>query len=119
MQQESNKKLNELLQKSQGDISGLTVEDRRELLRLLSDAVTEDYRNELAPIYPDKNPLIAAIIEERFKRRMTRQQFSELLGVSGPHLGNVVGGRLAIGLKMARLIHRNLGLDANFIMKYI
>lgn len=67
--------------------------------------------------YPIEMPTLAEIIKDEMKERgITQKQLAELLGVSPSRISEYMTGKAEPTLKVARLLHRKLDIDADFIL---
>ena len=91
-----------------------------EIFKELS-AAAEKYENETEKIYPfeGRNPLIVALEEEMFKRRMKQREFAEFLGISDSRLSDIIRGKASISINVAKSLHSKLGIDGNIILENI
>ena len=106
------------------------MERIEELLKVVSNdtPVTDRYFIELDVIsnlveefeekyYPVKMPTLAEIIrDEMDERGITQKQLAELLGVSPSRISEYMTGKAEPTLKVARRLHKELDIDADFIL---
>jgi hypothetical protein len=111
--------LNALLKKSDGDVANLSSEELQALQRLCSLEMERELCAEYAQFYPNENPLVAVLKDEVYRKRTDQPSIAKALGMSIYHYNKIIHGHNAIGLDVAKRIHRNLGLDGNFILKYV
>lgn len=116
---ETESQLNALLQKAEGSIANLTVEEKQMMQRLISDEVAKDYKELFAVHYPRKAVIAALLMEETHKRRMNLNRMCDTLGMTREHFSKILSGKSKLGLHYAQAIHQKLQVDANFILENI
>lgn len=69
--------------------------------------------------YPIVMPTLAEIIKDEMKERgITQKQLAELLGVSPSRISEYMTGRAEPTLRVARLLHKKLDIDADFLLGF-
>ena len=81
----------------------------------LSSAL-EAYENDNghAPVPPDS--LIYRIERYLYEHRLQKQELATLLGITNSRLSEVLNGKRAVNMDLARRIHLKLGIEAEFIL---
>jgi HTH-type transcriptional regulator/antitoxin HigA len=96
-------------------VSNMTPADDRYLVEL--DIISElvaDYEDKH---YPIEMPTLAEIIKDEMDERgITQKQLAEMLGVSPSRISEYMTGKAEPTLKVARLLHKKLDIDADFIL---
>jgi len=106
------------------------IERIEELLKVVNNntPVTDQYFLELDVIsnlveeyeekyYPVQMPTLAEIIRDEMEERgITQKQLAELLGVSPSRISEYMTGKAEPTLKVARLLHKKLDIDPDFIL---
>ena len=106
------------------------IERIEELLKVVSNEtpVTDRYFIELDVIsnlveeyeekhFPIKIPTLAEIIKDEMDERgITQKELAELLGVSPSRISEYMTGKAEPTLKIARLLHKKLDIDPDFIL---
>ena len=79
-------------------------------------AALEAYENDNghAPVPPDS--LIYRIERYLYEHRLQRQELATLLGITNSRLSEVLNGKRAVNMDLARRIHLKLGIEAEFIL---
>jgi HTH-type transcriptional regulator/antitoxin HigA len=104
-------RIEELLQVVSND-TPVTDRHFREL-DVISNLV-EEYEEKYHPI---EMPTLAEIIKDEMDERgITQKQLAELLGVSPSRISEYMTGKAEPTLKVARLLHKKLDIDADFIL---
>lgn len=109
--------VNTLLRKSEGDIARLTDDEVLELQRMLTERVIKNLSETVTPYHPGVNPLIACLREEAHHRRLSQVEAAEMLGISYGHYNKLISGKFKTGISVAKRLHKNFGLDGNFILE--
>ena len=84
-------------------------------LDMLSELV-EEYEDVNYPFPPPEVMLTEAIKESLHKKKMTQRDAAALLGISAPHFSEIVRGKTAPSLPLARNISRKLGIPAEVVL---
>jgi len=106
------------------------IERIEELLKVVNNntPVTDQYFLELDVIsnlveeyeekyYPVQMPTLAEIIRDEMEERgITQKQLAEILGVSPSRISEYMTGKAEPTLKVARLLHKKLDIDPDFIL---
>ena len=81
-------------------------------------ATLEAYENENghAPVPPDS--LIYRIERYLYEHRLQKQELAALLGITGSRLSEVLNGKRAVNMDLARRLHVKLGIEAEFILMH-
>ncbi len=81
-------------------------------------AALDTYENENghAPVPPDS--LIYRIERYLYEHRLQKQELAALLGITGTRLSEVLNGKRAVNLDLARRLHLKLGIEAEFILRH-
>ncbi len=108
--------LNALLQKSDGNIKNLSMEEVEQLQKLCTRKMMKDTRDAYESSYPNKGVIEALLLNETHRGRMTQSQLAQKLDVSYPHLSKVINGKERIGIHLAKSMYRNLGVDGNLLL---
>ncbi len=67
--------------------------------------------------YPIEMPTLAEIIKDEMDERgITQKQLAEMLGVSPSRISEYMTGKAEPTLKVARLLHKKLDIDPDFIL---
>ncbi len=82
-------------------------------LELLSDLVA-DYEELHFPI--ESPSLVDTIKLRMFEMGLTQKKLSELLGISNSRISELLSGKIEPTLKMGRIIHEKLNIDADVIL---
>ena len=79
-------------------------------------AALEAYENDNghAPVPPDS--LIYRIERYLYEHRLQKQELATLLGITNSRLSEVLNGKRAVNMDLARRIHLKLGIEAEFIL---
>ena len=79
-------------------------------------AALDAYENENghAPVPPDS--LIFRIERYMLENKLQKQELAALLGISNSRLSEVLNGKRAVNLDLARRLHLKLGMEAEFIL---
>lgn len=79
-------------------------------------AALDTYENENghAPLPPDS--LLYRIERYRYEHRLQKQELAALLGITGTRLSEVLNGKRAVNMDLARRLHLKLGIEAEFIL---
>ena len=79
-------------------------------------AALDTYENENghAPVPPDS--LIFRIERYMLLQKLQKQELATLLGISNSRLSEVLNGKRAVNLDLARRLHLKLGIEAEFIL---
>ena len=96
-------------------VSNETPEDDRNLVELdiIADLV-EEYEQKY---YPVRMPTLPEIIkDEMAERGISQKELAELLGVSPSRISEYLTGKAEPTLKVARLMHKKLDIDPDFIL---
>ena len=96
-------------------VSNETPETDRYFIELdvISDLV-EEYEEKY---YPVRIPTLAEIIKDEMDERgITQKQLAEMLGVSPSRISEYMNGKAEPTLKVARLLHKKLDIDPDFIL---
>lgn len=82
--------------------------------KLLSDLV-EEYEDEH---YPIASPSLGAVLKLRMHEMgLTKENVSQILGVSSKSIGNYISGKSEPTLKVGREISKKLGIDARVVLE--
>ncbi|MEN8203495.1 MAG: helix-turn-helix domain-containing protein [Bacteroidota bacterium] len=82
-------------------------------LDLLSELVAE-YEEKHYPIEP---PTLIEMVQERmFEMKLSQKELAELLGVSPPRISEYLNGKSEPTLKVARIMHKKLDIDAKVLL---
>ncbi len=82
--------------------------------KLLSDLV-EEYEDEH---YPTASPSLGAVLKLRMHEMgLTKENVSQILGVSSKSIGNYISGKSEPTLKVGREISKKLGIDARVVLE--
>jgi len=79
-------------------------------------AALDTYENDNghAPVPPDS--LIYRIERYLYEHRLQKQELATLLGITNSRLSEVLNGKRAVNMDLARRIHLKLGIEAEFIL---
>jgi HTH-type transcriptional regulator/antitoxin HigA len=68
--------------------------------------------------YPIQLPTLAEVIKDEMNERgLSQKQLAEILGVSPSRISEYMTGKAEPTLKVARLLHQKLDIDADFILR--
>lgn len=82
-------------------------------LELLSNLVVE-YEEKHYPIEP---PTLIEMVQERMSEmKLSQKEVAELLGISPPRISEYLNGKSEPTLKVARLMHQKLDIDAEILL---
>ena len=82
-------------------------------LELLSLLVV-DYEEKNYPIEP---PTLIEMVQERMSEmKLSQKEVAELLGISPPRISEYLNGKSEPTLKVARLMHQKLDIDAEILL---
>ena len=82
-------------------------------LELLSLLVVE-YEEKNYPIEP---PTLIEMVQERMSEmKLSQKEVAELLGISPPRISEYLNGKSEPTLKVARLMHQKLDIDAEILL---
>lgn len=78
------------------------------------------YEDEYLNILPlrQKSPLIATIEDYFYSHGMRQKDGAKLLGVNESQFSQIMSGRRPITMRLAKLLHSKLAIDANLILDY-
>jgi HTH-type transcriptional regulator/antitoxin HigA len=96
-------------------VSNETPADDRYLVELdIISNLVEEYEDKY---YPIEMPTLAEIIKDEMDERgITQKQLAEMLGVSPSRVSEYMTGKAEPTLKVARLLHKKLDIDPDFIL---
>jgi HTH-type transcriptional regulator/antitoxin HigA len=96
-------------------VSNETPETDRYFIELdVISNLVEEYEEKY---YPVKMPTLAEIIKDEMEERgITQKQLAEMLGVSPSRISEYMNGKAEPTLKVARLLHKKLDIDPDFIL---
>jgi antitoxin component HigA of HigAB toxin-antitoxin module len=66
-----------------------------------------------------KSPLIKSIEDEMYSRNIKQKELAEILGVNAPTLSQVMRGKRAISLRMAKRLYTSLHIDPALILECV
>ncbi|GHT35666.1 hypothetical protein AGMMS49574_25570 [Bacteroidia bacterium] len=66
-----------------------------------------------------KSPLIKSIEDEMYSRNIKQKELAEILGVNAPTLSQVMTGKRAISLRMAKRLYTSLHIDPALILESV
>ena len=82
-------------------------------LEILSLLVA-DYEEKHYPIEP---PTLIEMVQERMSEmKLSQKEVAELLGISPPRISEYLNGKSEPTLKVARLMHKKLDIDAEILL---
>ena len=82
-------------------------------LEILSLLVA-DYEEKHYPIEP---PTLIEMVQERMSEmKLSQKEVAELLGISPPRISEYLNGKSEPTLKVARLMHQKLDIDAEILL---
>ena len=67
-----------------------------------------------APVRPDS--LIYRIERYMFEHRLKKQELAQLLGITNSRLSEVLNGKRAVNIDLARRLHTKLHIPAEFVL---
>ena len=78
------------------------------------------YEDEYLNILPlrQQSPLIATIEDYFYSHGMRQKDGAKLLGVNESQFSQIMSGRRPITMRLAKLLHSKLAIDANLILDY-
>lgn len=90
----------------------------REIARLGS--LMADYEDSYLNILPlrQKSPLIVCIENYFYAHDMRHKDGAKLLGINESQLSQIMCGRRAISMSLAKRLHQRMNIDANMILEY-
>jgi antitoxin component HigA of HigAB toxin-antitoxin module len=81
------------------------------------------YENEYYPFtvlkVRKKSPLIKKIEDEMYSRNLKQKELAEILGVNEPTLSQVMRGKRAISLRIAKRLYTSLHIDPALILECV
>jgi len=90
------------------------VNDRNMIELVVISNLVEEYEEKY---YPVRIPTLAEIIKDEMDERgITQKQLAEMLGVSPSRISEYMTGKAEPTLKVARLLHKKLDIDPDFIL---
>jgi HTH-type transcriptional regulator/antitoxin HigA len=90
------------------------VNDRNMIELVVISNLVEEYEEKY---YPVRIPTLAEVIKDEMDERgITQKQLAEMLGVSPSRISEYMNGKAEPTLKVARLLHKKLDVDADFIL---
>jgi HTH-type transcriptional regulator/antitoxin HigA len=96
-------------------VSNETPSDDRNLVEL--DIISELVAEYEEKYYPIEMPTLAEIIKDEMDERgISQKQLAEMLGVSPSRISEYMTGKADPTLKIARLLHKKLDIDPDFIL---
>ncbi|UOQ75179.1 helix-turn-helix domain-containing protein [Hymenobacter cellulosilyticus] len=69
-----------------------------------------------APVHPDT--LIYRIERYMFEHRLKKQELAQLLGITNSRLSEVLNGKRAVNIDLARRLHTKLHIPADFVLMH-
>jgi HTH-type transcriptional regulator / antitoxin HigA len=99
-----------------GDMGLLTVEDKNEYLRLSTMVRSWEKTHYPHPI--PINPLIAQIQERMAERNLKQREAANLLGIDEARMSEILRGKKAIGMKLAKNLREIFQIDADTILDF-
>lgn len=112
------KRIETLLQKSTqlGGFDKLPKEDADTLASL--SLLAEQYEDSI-PLMPIKAPstLTEMIRYKMFEMNLKQKQLAKLLGISETRISELLTGKRKINIELAKKLHRELNIDAHFILE--
>jgi antitoxin component HigA of HigAB toxin-antitoxin module len=80
------------------------------------------YENEYIPFrhlaVRKKSPLIQTIEAEMHNRSIKQKDLAEILGINEPTLSQIIRGKRAISMRMAKRLYKSLHIDPKLIIEY-
>ena len=78
------------------------------------------YEDEYLNILPlcQKSPLIATIEDYFYSHGMRQKDGAKLLGINESQFSQIMSGRRPITMRLAKLLHSKLAIDAKLILDY-
>ncbi len=99
-----------------GDMGLLTVEDKNEYLRL--STIVRSWEKTQYPHPIPINPLIAQIQERMAERNLKQREAANLLGIDEARMSEILRGKKAIGMKLAKNLRKIFQIDADTILDF-
>ena len=66
-----------------------------------------------------KSPLIKIIEDEMHSRNLKQKDLAKMLGINEPSLSQVMCGKRAISLRVAKKLYTSLHIDPHLILEYV
>jgi antitoxin component HigA of HigAB toxin-antitoxin module len=63
-------------------------------------------------------PLIRSIEEEMYNRNIKQKELAAMLGINEPALSQIIRGKRAISMRIAKRLHKSLHIDPKLIIDY-
>ena len=100
----------------------LEPEMDNEYTRQISDLSKQmaQYEDEYMDILPlrEKSPLIRAIEDYFYARKMKQKEGAQLLGINESVFSQILSGKRRITMPIAKRLHSKLGIDADMILEF-
>ncbi|MDD2982811.1 MAG: helix-turn-helix domain-containing protein [Crocinitomicaceae bacterium] len=98
-----------------GGFDKLTSEDRKSLAEL--SILAEQYEDSI-PLMPMKTPdsLPEMLRYKMYEKDLKQKQLASILGISEAFISGLLSGRRKLTMDLARKLHVQLGIDAEFLL---
>ena len=94
----------------------LSAHEDDELARI--SALIEAYENVHYPLPFKPQNLVEMIELKMFELKMKQKDLAKALGVTENRISEVLNGKRAINMDLAKRLHHKLDIDANFILEH-
>jgi HTH-type transcriptional regulator / antitoxin HigA len=94
----------------------LTIEEDTELARI--SLLIEDFENKHYPMPFKPKTLIEMMEWKMFELKMKQKDLAKTLGVTENRISEVLNGKRAINLDLAKRLYKQLNIDAQFILEH-
>lgn len=82
--------------------------------------LAEDYEDKGLQLMPIKPKTIQEAVEfKRAEKKLTRAKLARRLGIGAPKLSQIMSGKRAPDIVFLKAVHRELNIDAEFILTHI
>jgi HTH-type transcriptional regulator/antitoxin HigA len=99
-----------------GDMELLSDMDKNEYLRL--SAIVRIWEKENYPHPIQMNPLIARIQERMLEQNLKQKDAALLLGIDEARMSEILRGKRAISMRLAKNLRKNLHIEADMILDF-
>lgn len=99
-----------------GDMELLSNAEKNEYIRL--SALVREWEKVHYPLPIAPNQLIAEIQERMTERNLKQRDTARLLGIDEARMSEILRGKRAISMKLAKVIRKELNVSAETIIEY-
>jgi HTH-type transcriptional regulator/antitoxin HigA len=99
-----------------GNLELLPDADKNEYVRLSAIVRTWEKVNYPHPI--PANPLIARIQERMAEQNLKQKDTAILLGIDEARMSEILRGKRAINMRLAKSLHKNLHIEADILLDF-